>query len=63
MKPKEKKCDDCRKWGTFDCPQSIKCYARADKPHWEPVETTGHGFAEWLRGLFGKLTIRRNGHG
>lgn len=30
-----KDCNQCRKWGTMNCPNSNECYALDDKPHFE----------------------------
>ena len=36
--PRAKKCDDCSKKGTMDCPNSFLCYATEEKPHYERRE-------------------------
>ena len=37
----EKTCDECKKRGSMECPPSIKCYAKNDKPYFEPKGKTG----------------------
>lgn len=29
-------CGNCINWGKMDCPNSFECYARENKPYYEP---------------------------
>ena len=36
-KRKNHKCRECKKWGTWNCPNSEKCFATGTKPYFEKV--------------------------
>lgn len=34
-KRRDKKCRECKKWGTYECPSSKNCFATDTKPYFE----------------------------
>jgi len=51
------KCNECRKFGTMECPTSSKCMIYEERPYFEPKEkhSTENEKKKWfmfLRGLY-----------
>lgn len=54
------KCRECKKFGTWDCPHSSKCFDTDDNPYFEQKEKESEWeqFVKWLKKMKRNLLNR-----